>query len=90
VSLTIDPALKPQALAPLFKRLGRLHLPGFLAGDGAPRVHAALAGDVPWRKALLHGDQHYEPTLADYHAVAPDAAQAIDQAVLAQARAGFA
>jgi len=65
-SLSIDPALNPGRLAPLFARHGRLHLPGFFAGQGAMAVHHALTGPVPWAKCVRAGGDGGDVPMADW------------------------
>lgn len=69
MQLSIDPALDPASMAKVFRRLGRLHIPGFLAGDGADRVASALAGaEVPWIKTWRTTGPSLDGDLAQFDA----------------------
>ena len=88
--LTIDPALDPAAMAKVFRRLGRLHIPGFLAGDGAPRVAAALAGpEVPWVKTWRTTGPSLDGDLAQFDGMTPENRAAFDADMKTAAKSGF-
>lgn len=70
--LFIDPALNPRKLAPLFAKFGRLHLPGFFAGEGAAAVHQALNGPVPWIKCIRSSGERADVPIADWEAMSPE------------------
>lgn len=53
--LRLDPRLDVRALTPVFRRHGRLHLPGLLMGDEASALHMHLRGLKGWRRSLHTG-----------------------------------
>lgn len=88
--LTIDPALDPAAMAKVFRRLGRLHIPGFFAGDGADRVAKALAGpDVPWIKTWRTTGPSLDSDMAQFEGLSPESRAAFDAEMKTAAAAGF-
>ncbi len=90
MQLTIDPVLDPAAMAKVFRRLGRLHIPGFFAGDGADQVAVALAGpDVPWIKTWRTTGPSLDGDLARFDGMTPDNRAAFDADMKTAAAAGF-
>lgn len=70
-SLVIDPALDPRQLAPVFARMGRVHLPAIFAGSAATAIHHALSGPVPWMKCIRGGGDGGDVPMADWEAMTP-------------------
>lgn len=88
--LTIDPDLDPADMAKVFRRLGRLHIPGFFAGDGARAVADALAGPkVPWIKSWRTTGPSLDGDLAQFDGMTAENRAAFDADMKAAARAGF-
>ena len=88
--LTIDPALDPAAMAKVYRRLGRLHVPGFFAGDGARVVADALAGpEVPWIRTWRTTGPSLDGDLAQFDALTPENRAAFDAEMKAAAWSGF-
>ena len=85
----IDPQLDPSALAGLFARFGRIHLPGFLNLDGAASLHQALEAAVPWSRAFNVGPRHVDSPLELYDAQDRQALAVLDDAMIDAARTGF-
>lgn len=71
-TLSIDPALNPARLAPLFARAGRMHLPGFFTGAAPFEVHRALEGPVPWMKCVRAGGDGGDVPMADWEGMPPE------------------
>lgn len=89
--LTIDPTLNPGAMAKVFRRLGRLHIPGFFAGDGAERVATALADpSVPWIKTWRSTGPSLDSDMAQFEALSPEHRAAFDADMKTAAATGFA
>jgi SM-20-related protein len=90
VQLSIDPALDPASMAKVFRRLGRLHIPDFFAGDGADRVTAALAGSqVPWIKTWRTTGPSLDGDLAQFDGLTPENRAAFDAEMKTAAATGF-
>jgi len=88
-SLVIDPGLDAARIAPVFRRHGRIHLPGFFTAEGAEAVGKALAGPVPWLKSVKIGDTGIDATMADYDAMPAEQRAAMQAAMREEARTGF-
>ncbi len=81
--------LDAAALAPVFARLGRMHLPGILPPAAAQAVHASLrSGDLPWRRHL-HAGASVSIPLAEFEARDGGWRAEVDAAVRREAAAGF-
>lgn len=87
--LAIDPGLDPGQIAPVFRRHGRIHLPGFFTAPGGEAVGEALAGPVPWLKSVKIGDTGIDATMADYEAMPAEQRAAMTAAMREEAKAGF-
>lgn len=85
----IDRALDPDRMRPVFARHGRLHIPGFLGGDGAQRLYARLARDSAWSFVMNRGNSHLELTPEQSKRMPREAHQAMMQDIMKEARDGF-
>ncbi len=77
------------ALARAFAADGFVHIPAFLAGDTAERLHAMLRARQDWRQVVTSESGAVELDRATRGAMAPEQRRALDDAVYARARAGF-
>lgn len=89
VPLAIDPALDPARIAPVFARMGRIHLPGVFSPEAAAEVGAAIAGDVPWVKSWRTTGPSLDGPLADFEGLTPDLRAAFDADMALAAKDGF-
>lgn len=89
VPLAIDPALDPARIAPVFARMGRIHLPGVFSPEAAAEVGAAVAGDVPWVKSWRTTGPSLDGPLADFEGLTPDLRAAFDADMARAAKDGF-
>lgn len=48
----LDRGLQPQAYRPVFRRFGRLHIPGILATETAESLYQSVATARGWRRAI--------------------------------------
>lgn len=87
--LLINPQLDIDRLASQFAAAGRLHIPDFLAGDGAERLFQDLRGREDWRLVINQGDKLFELDRAAQGALTPEAREALEVAVYRAARTGF-
>ena len=88
--LAIDPALDPARIAPVYRRLGRIHLPGFLDPAGAAAAGQVIGGDqVPWIKSWRTTGPSVDSALADFEGLSPEARAAFDAEMTVAAREGF-
>ena len=77
------------ALARAFALDGVVHIPNFLAGDAAERLHAMLRARQDWRQVVTSESGTVELDRDTRAAMAPEQARALDDAVYARARTGF-
>jgi SM-20-related protein len=88
--LAIDPALDPARIAPVFRRLGRIHLPGFLDPAAATEIGAVIAGDqVPWVKSWRTTGPSLDGDLAAFDAMAGADRAAFNADMTRAAQEGF-
>lgn len=85
----IDPALDGPGMAPLFRRFGRLHIPGFLAGAGARALSHALDGAGGWTVSTRGGASVIDIPLEAFEAAGETAREALLASAHAEAQAGF-
>ncbi|QIQ86317.1 hypothetical protein [Erythrobacter sp.] len=86
----INPALDPEALAREFARAGRVHIPDFLVAEDAERLLDHLkAAEEEWRLVINAGEKLFELDRKTQGEMDEGQREALDQAVNAQARAGF-
>lgn len=88
-SLRIDPGLDPAQIAPVFRRHGRIHLPGFFAGDGATAIHKGLTGPAPWTKSVMIGSDGLDAHMDAYDALDARARAEMNAAMKREAVEGF-
>lgn len=85
----IDPDLSPAALAPLFARYGRLHIPAVLAPGGAERLLAALQRADEWTRTTVGNGNTIDLPMAALAAASVGDLAAIEAAAHREARLGF-
>ena len=79
--LRLDSDLRPADYAPVFKRFGRLHIPGILAPEDAAGLARAVGGSVAWRRSIRQSDDgtDLDVPLAEYLALDPIERAALEQ-----------
>ncbi|MDO9224228.1 MAG: 2OG-Fe(II) oxygenase family protein [Caulobacter sp.] len=88
--LAIDPTLDPARIAPVFRRLGRIHLPGILDPGAAARVGEAIGGDqVPWVKSWRTTGPSLDGSLEAFEAMSGPDRAAFDADMTKAASDGF-
>jgi SM-20-related protein len=85
----IDPGLDPARLRPAFQSFGRLHIPDFLAADGAQRLHGKLAATRDWSFVFNRGNSHFELTPEQSKRMPEAAHRQMMGDILGEARDGF-
>ncbi|ADL01077.1 2OG-Fe(II) oxygenase [Brevundimonas subvibrioides] len=89
MAYAIDPALDAARMAPVFRRFGRLHVPGLLQADGAARLVEALDAAGGWTLSTRGATSTVDiPVEAFARADAPARAALADTA-RQEARTGF-
>lgn len=90
MTLTFSPTLDPKSLSVLFRKTGRLHIPGILPVADATAVSQALAADnAPWVKAVQIGGRALDTTLEAWDGMPPDHRAGLEAAKTEAARQGF-
>lgn len=87
-ALSLDPRLDAGALAPVFARFGRLHIPDLLSAADAQGLAAALA-KAPWSRTFLAAGKGYDISLADYAATPAKVKAEVEAAIAQGGRTGF-
>lgn len=86
----LDPRLDPRALREVFRRGGRLHLPGIFTAEVATRIHRALATETPWTLHYNEGEtRHLDLAVAEFDALDEPTRRAFMASLHARARLGF-
>jgi SM-20-related protein len=86
---TINPALDIAALAAEYAARGHVSVSDFLTGDGADRLHGALAARSDWAWAVSAGETVYDITADARAEMSPVQHAELDARVNAAARDGF-
>ncbi|HEY0052751.1 MAG TPA: hypothetical protein VGB49_04995, partial [Caulobacteraceae bacterium] len=88
--LRLDPTLAPEAFTSVFRRFGRLHVPGLLVADDALRLRASVAGATGWRRVIHMGTgEDVDIPMSEYEALAPEERARLEADVHAAARDSF-
>lgn len=85
----IAPGLHMDDLADAFGRAGRLHVPGFLAGDGAQRLHRRMEASPDWQFIFNRGNEHFQITQPNMKAMPPEARRQLMHDIFTEARDRF-
>ncbi|WCT72437.1 2OG-Fe(II) oxygenase family protein [Sphingomonas naphthae] len=86
----LDPSLDGDRLAARYAAEGVVVIDGWLAGDGAARLHADLRGRGDWRQIVSSGDTGgYELDRATRAGMSEAQRAQLDTAIYAAARYGF-
>lgn len=88
--LRLDPTLDPEALTAVFRRYGRLHIPGVLTDEAATHLARTLVGLNGWRR-ILHGEdgRDYDVPVEEIAELPPEERQALERGIQAGARDSF-
>lgn len=90
LDLSVQPHLDAAALAPVFARFGRMHLPDLFAPQTAQALHDSLTRETPWRRGLNAGGRSVTVPVDEFEAQ-PEAWKAQAYAAVRQtAGQGFA
>ena len=81
--------LQLKAIAAVFARFGRVHVPGALEARSALAVHAALTGPVPWTFHYNAGDAAFDVPGDQVDALSEPDRWALRQPIWARATTGF-
>ncbi|HYE46664.1 MAG TPA: 2OG-Fe(II) oxygenase family protein [Caulobacter sp.] len=87
--IAIDPRLEPASVTADFRRLGRIHIPGFLTPASAAALHQALAGETEWRCSTMGSGKTIDFPVATLEAFRPEQTIRFITLAHAEARDGF-
>jgi hypothetical protein len=68
----LNPGLDPRAIAAVFARHGRAHIPGIFPTDVAERIHRALVAETPWSRVVSGTSRHYDFGPGGWEAIPAD------------------
>lgn len=88
-SFSLAEGLDPTALAPMFARMGRLQITGFLGGTGAADLLRALSQSNEWVLTLNKGDKVYDYRDAAFAALSSAERAELTREMIEGARTGF-
>jgi Rps23 Pro-64 3,4-dihydroxylase Tpa1-like proline 4-hydroxylase len=86
----LNPDLDRRAIAAVYARFGRAHIPSIFPADVAERVHRALTTETPWGRVVSGEKRHFDFGPGGWEAVPADKRAEIERAVHRQGRSGFA
>jgi SM-20-related protein len=87
--IAIDPDLRPDAMAAVFRRLGRLHIPGFLTEPSARALHDRLAVETLWVCSTIGGGTVADVPVEMLEALSPAERARFEALAHREARDGF-
>lgn len=88
--MRLDQGLQPQSYAPVFRRFGRLHVPGLLRTGDAVRLHHGVAEAEGWRRTIHIGPgQDHDLPMAELEAMGTEARRSLEAQVHATATDAF-
>jgi hypothetical protein len=88
-ALAIDPRVKPELIAPVFAKFGRVHIPGLFDRDSALAVYRALTTGVPWQAHYNDGATGYDIPAAAFDALPSAERDALVRPIHARAAHSF-
>lgn len=89
LNFAVDPALDPKALSALFHGRKRLHIPGFLAPEGAENLLLDLKRTSEWKLVFNQGEKLFELDRDQRAALTPEQKSKLDLAVWKAAQDQF-
>lgn len=85
----LNPELDVELLADRFRTQGRIHIPRFLAEEGAERLHQALRQREDWCLIINQDEKSFDLDRRSQAELTAEQRDALDAAVYAGARYGF-
>lgn len=89
--LRLDSGLRPADYAPVFRRYGRLHIPGILEHDAAARLTGLVADSRAWRRTIRLSDDgaDLDVPMDEFAALSPAERVALEQQAYETAKHAF-
>ena len=88
-SVRLRPDIDVQAVAAIYARHGRAHIPRIFPREVAERIERALREETPWSRVLNGGERHYDLGPGTWESLPADRRAEIIAAVHANARVRF-
>lgn len=85
----LNPDLDAAAIASVYARHGRVHIPAIFPTEVAKRVHRALDAETPWSRVVRGAERHFDLLPGSWESLAPDKRAELERAVHLQGRTGF-
>jgi len=89
MSFSLSASLDSAAIAAHFNEHGYVSIPNVLPIENAKRVHKAMLESTSWNLVFNNGDKSVDMTAAQVHAMPPDKARQLQEAIFNEARNGF-
>lgn len=86
----LNPRLDVRAIAAVYARCGRVHIPDVLTPAVAERIHRAMTEEVPWSRVISGTQRHFDFGPGGWEAIPAEKRQELERAVHLQGRTGFA
>jgi Rps23 Pro-64 3,4-dihydroxylase Tpa1-like proline 4-hydroxylase len=87
--VTLGPGLNLKAIAAVYAKFGRVHIPGILERAAAERAYRTLTQETRWRRAINVGEQGYDADVAEWNAMPDEQRRELTAQVVAKGRNGF-
>lgn len=88
-AVRLNPELDAAAIAEVYARHGRVHVPSIFPAAVAARVHRALVAETPWSRVIRSASRHYDLVPGGWEELPGEKRLEIEEAVYAQGRSGF-
>lgn len=88
-AIRLNPDLDAAAIAGVYARHGRVHIPCLFPPEIAERVHRALTAETPWSRVVRGTTRHFDFVPGGWEALPQEKRDELARAVHAQGRTGF-
>lgn len=85
----LSPGLDWAAIAAVYARHGRVHIPSIFPAEVAERVHRALVGETPWSRVVRGSSQHFALVPGAWETLPESKRAEVTLAACALGRSGF-
>jgi len=86
----LNPRLDTRAIAAVYARHGRVHIPSVFPAEVAERIYRAMTEETPWSRVISGTQRHFDLGPGGWEAIAEDKQRELERAVHLQGRSGFA
>jgi len=82
--------IESRAIAAVYARHGRVHIPSVFPVEVAERIHRALVSETPWSRVVSGETRHFSFEPGAWEHVPPEKRRELEDAVHVKGRLGFA